>query len=167
MWEGLGDWTELQHFDPLSYGHNSVSFPFSWAVQPGLSLPHLISNSSGLQLTDFLSSLGLYNNLTLTLLPASVTISHSFNPSTVKVISRYFSTGSTCYLHRCISYVDCLAGVNMLQGDLGSMPGRIIPKIKKMVLDASLLNSQYYKSSTKGKREKSRDRSCALPYTLV
>ena len=45
------------------------------------SLPHLISNSSDLQLTYFLSSPGLYNNLTPT--PASVTISHSF---TVKAI---------------------------------------------------------------------------------
>ena len=33
--KGVGDWTELQHIDPHSYGHNSVSFPFSWAAQPG------------------------------------------------------------------------------------------------------------------------------------
>ena len=32
MW--VGDWTELQHIDPNSYGHNIVSFPFSWAVHP-------------------------------------------------------------------------------------------------------------------------------------
>ena len=38
-----------------------------------------------------------------------------FNPSTVKVISWYSSTGCTCYLHRCISFLDSLAGVNMLQ----------------------------------------------------
>ena len=76
-----------------------------------LSLPHLVSNSSDPQLTDFLSSPGLYNNLTSSLLPASVTISHSFNPSTVKVmISWYSSTGCTCYLHRCISYFDSLPG---------------------------------------------------------
>ena len=30
-------------------------------------------------------------------------------------------------------------------GDLGSIPGRVIPKTKKMVLDASLLNTQHYK----------------------
>ena len=41
--------------------------------------------------------------------------SHSFNPSTVKVISWYSSTGCTCYLHWFISYFDSLAGVNMLQ----------------------------------------------------
>ena len=44
------------------------------------------STASCLQLSDFLSSPGLYYNLTPTILPASVTISHSFNPSTVKVI---------------------------------------------------------------------------------
>ena len=30
-------------------------------------------------------------------------------------------------------------------GDLRSIPGRVIPKAQKMVLDASLLNTQYYK----------------------
>ena len=33
-----------------------------------------------------------------------------FNPSTVKIISWYSSTGCTCYLHMCISYFDSLAG---------------------------------------------------------
>ena len=43
--------------------------------------------------------------------------SHSFNPSTVKIIFWYSSTGCTCYLHRCISYFDSLAGseVNIKQ----------------------------------------------------
>ena len=36
--------------------------------------------------------------------------SHSFNPSTVKVIFWYSSTGCTCYLHRSISYFDCPTG---------------------------------------------------------
>ena len=30
-------------------------------------------------------------------------------------------------------------------GDLGLIPGQIIPKIQKMVLDATLLNTQHYK----------------------
>ena len=37
----VGDWTELQHIDPHSYGHNSVSFPFSKAAQPGTWGPSL------------------------------------------------------------------------------------------------------------------------------
>ena len=40
-------------------------------------------------------------------------------------------------------------------------------KTQKMVLNASLLNTQHYKLRIKGKVEQSRERSCALPYTLV
>ena len=53
-------------------------------------------------------------------------------------------------------------------GDLGLIPGRVIPKTLKMVLDASLLSvTQQYKVRIKGKVEQSRERSSALPYTLV
>ena len=52
-------------------------------------------------------------------------------------------------------------------GDLGSIRGRVIPKTFKMTLDVSLLNTQHYKVGIKGKMEKSRERSSALPYTLV
>ena len=52
-------------------------------------------------------------------------------------------------------------------GDLGSITGRIIPKTQKMVLDATLLNTKYYKVRIKGKVEQSREKSSALPYTLV
>ena len=51
--------------------------------------------------------------------------------------------------------------------DLGSIPGRIIPKTLKMVLDTSLLNTQQYKVCIKGKMDQSRERSSTLPYTLV
>ena len=37
--------------------------------------------------------------------------------------------------------------------DLGSIPGRVIPKTLKMVLDTSLLNTQHYKVRIKGKVE--------------
>ena len=52
-------------------------------------------------------------------------------------------------------------------GDRGSIPGQVIPKTKKMVLDAALLNIQHYKVRIKGKVEQSRERSSTLPYTLV
>ena len=42
-------------------------------------------------------------------------------------------------------------------GDLGSIPGRVIPKTQKMVLDASLLNTQHYKVWIKGKVVQSKD----------
>ena len=38
-------------------------------------------------------------------------------------------------------------------GDRGSIPGRVIPKTLKMVLDTSLLNTQHYKVRIKGKVE--------------
>ena len=39
-------------------------------------------------------------------------------------------------------------------GDLGSIPEQVIPKtFKKMVLDASLLNTQHYKVQIKGSGE--------------
>ena len=38
-------------------------------------------------------------------------------------------------------------------GELDSIPGHIIPKTLKMVLDTSLLNTQQYKVHIKGKVE--------------
>ena len=52
-------------------------------------------------------------------------------------------------------------------GDMGSMPGRVIPKTQKMVLNASLLNIQQYKVGIKSKVEQSRESNSALPYALV
>ena len=52
-------------------------------------------------------------------------------------------------------------------GELGSIPGRVIPKTLKMVLDTSLLNTQQYKARIKGKVEQYRERSCALSYTVL
>ena len=52
-------------------------------------------------------------------------------------------------------------------GDQGSILGRVIPKTIKMVLDTSLLNTQQYKVSIKGKAELPRERNSTLPYTSV
>ena len=51
-------------------------------------------------------------------------------------------------------------------GDLGSIPGQVILKTQKMVLYATLLNTQHYKVRIKGV-EQSRERSSALPNILV
>ena len=50
-------------------------------------------------------------------------------------------------------------------GDRGSIPGRVIPKTLKMVLDDSLIKMVL--DNTQGKVEQSRERSSALPYTSV
>ena len=52
-------------------------------------------------------------------------------------------------------------------GDRGSIPGRVIPKTQKIVLDATLLNTQHYEVRIKGKVEQSRELSNALPYTFL
>ena len=52
-------------------------------------------------------------------------------------------------------------------GDRDSIPGQVIPKTQKMVLDAALLSTQHYKVRIKGEVEQSRERSSALPYTSV
>ena len=52
-------------------------------------------------------------------------------------------------------------------GDWGSIPGRVILKTLKMVLDTSLLNTQQYKVLIEGKVEQSREKISTLPYTPV
>ena len=74
-----------------------------------LYLPHLVSNWSGLQ--NWLNFPCL-SYIIVQHPPSSCGRHklHSFNPSTVKVILCYSSTGCTCYLHRRISYFDSPAG---------------------------------------------------------
>ena len=52
-------------------------------------------------------------------------------------------------------------------GELGSIPGSVLPKTLKMVLDTSLLNTRQYKVRIEGEMEQSRERSGALPDTSV
>ena len=52
-------------------------------------------------------------------------------------------------------------------GDRGQIPGRVIPKNQKMVLDVVLLNTQHSKVMIMGKVEQSWEWSSALPYTSV
>ena len=52
-------------------------------------------------------------------------------------------------------------------GDRGSIPGRVIPKSKKMVLDTALLNTQHDTVRIKSKVKQSKEWSSALPYTSV
>ena len=69
------------------------------------------------------------------------------------------------YYHRLIGLVGNVF-VNDPE-DLGSIPGHVIPKILKMVLDTALLNTQQYKVSIKCKVEQSREKNSVLPSTSV
>ena len=137
MWEVSWRLNRTATYWPHFYGHNSVSFSFSRAAQPGSwrvslsvtwsSFQHLLSNWSEFQLlnrgsegplllgacslysilslTDlnFLSP-GLYNNLTTTLLPANVTISHSIQPLNSQGHILIFFDG----MHRLFTHVNFL-----------------------------------------------------------
>ena len=52
-------------------------------------------------------------------------------------------------------------------GDWGSIPGRVITKTLKMVLDTSLLKTQKYKVRMKSKVEQSWKKSNTHTYNLV
>ena len=52
-------------------------------------------------------------------------------------------------------------------GDQGSIPGRVILKTQKMVLDAIFLNTWHYKVRIKGKVEQSREWSGAPQHSEV
>ena len=49
-------------------------------------------------------------------------------------------------------------------GDPDPIPGRVIPKTQKMLIDAALLDTQHYKLRIKAKVEQSREWSSAHPY---
>ena len=59
MWEGVGDWTELQYIDPHSYG--IVSFSFSRAAPPEAQGPSSLLNDGFLYC--ILSPTGLQNSI--------------------------------------------------------------------------------------------------------
>ena len=52
-------------------------------------------------------------------------------------------------------------------GDGISIPGRVIPKTQKMVLNAALLNTQYYKIRIKDKVKQSRKWCRSLHHNSV
>ena len=52
-------------------------------------------------------------------------------------------------------------------GDQDSIPGWVIPKTQKIVLDTAFVNSQHYTVWTKSKVEQSRKKSSSLLYTSV
>ena len=52
-------------------------------------------------------------------------------------------------------------------GDWGSIPGRVIPKTQKRLLDVALLSTKHYNVRIKGKVAQSKEWSSTLPNTSV
>ena len=76
-------------------------------------------------------------------------------PVTITITPRARHDDDDITVYRLIIQV---GSVRQWPGDRRSIPGRVIPKIVKMVLDTSLLNTQQYKLRIKGKVEQSRER---------
>ena len=120
VWEGVGDRTKTAtYWPPNSSGYHSLSFLFSWAAQPGAWGPSLCWNmvlipASSLQLTWTSCRRG-YIIIWRPSTSCEHHNSHSIQPLDGQGCPLISSTGCTCYLHRCISSFDSLAGVNMQQ----------------------------------------------------
>ena len=80
-----------------------------------------------------------------------------------KMSSSSFKMSSMEYVYRLIDLVGRVFANG--PGNLVSIPGRVVPKTLKIVLDTALLNTQQYKVRIKGKVEQSRELSSALSYT--
>ena len=114
----VGDRTELQHIDPHSSDYHSLSFPFSWAAQPGAWGPSLcwdvvLIPASSLQLIWTSCRRGYI----IIWRPPTSCERHNFTLNSTPRQSRLplISWYLRYYLHRCISSFDSLAGseVNM------------------------------------------------------
>ena len=105
-----GCWLSVPHLISTHLIHNSQLGAWWHKLPAGcwLSLLHLVSNWSGLQTNWLPAFTELYYSSTSTFVWTPQ--SHSFNPSTVKVIFWYSLSRCTCYLHWYISYFDSPAG---------------------------------------------------------
>ena len=70
------------------------------------------------------------------------------------------------YIYIYLAHLSSGESVRKWSGKHGFNPSRMIPKTQKMVLDASLLNTEHYKVRIKGKLEQSGERSRVLPLHL-
>ena len=82
----------------------------------------------------------------------------------LEILKMLFFDYLTLFINRLIGLVGRMFNG---PGDRGSIPGHVMTKTFKMILDTSLLNTQQYNVLIKDKVEQSMERSCALPYTLV
>ena len=110
-WRPNKDWKMLT---PNSSSYHSLSFPFSWAAQPGAWGPSLCQDkflipSSSLQL-DWTSCHRGYIIIWRPPTSCERHNLHSIQPFDSQCFPLISLTGCTCYLHRWISSFESLAG---------------------------------------------------------
>ena len=112
--------------NPHSIGHNRVSFPFSWAVQPGGWEPSLSGTCSSIQnlLSNWMNFLctELYNSSTSTQsLPITGQRNMQLQPSLEWHVWSS-SSGNNCHaVHRSLSF-----GASLCDGTMGFLPCPIL-----------------------------------------
>ena len=117
----VGDRTDCNILTPSSSVFSSNSFSFCWGAQPRVlraqpsavswfSLPRTATN----WLTKPVCGSGLYNCLTPICFLWALHL-HPIQPVHSQGYTLISSTGCTCYLHRCISYLTAWPKVNILQ----------------------------------------------------
>ena len=115
VWEGVGDRTKTATYWPAnSSGYHSLFFPFSWAAQPGAWGPSLcwdmvLIPASSLQLI-WTSCYRGYIRIWRPPTSCNRHNSHSIPPLDSQGRPLISSTGCTCYLHRCISFLTAWPG---------------------------------------------------------
>ena len=183
LFQQFYNWTKL-HYKFSWYGANILPIFKSWSLDFGLvsikddalvqycALPKLlIKKYIELALTQLAKFKYLDSNL-----DAWTSLLYYINclavPTSFKLKKSVKLKGSVLILFNKILYIIWVIGLVSRvfandPGALSSIPGRVIPKTLKMVLDTSWLNTQQYKVHIEGKVEQSRERSSTLPYTSV
>ena len=130
VWEGVGDQTELQHIDPHSYGHQRCVFLFLQGCSTGdpgdqlfaecwLSLPHLVTNGSGLQTNWLRVFTKLYDSSIAHSISLEWPVWSSSSGNNCHAVHRSLSSGASVY--------DCTAGFYLVPYCQPSPPTRFFP----------------------------------------
>ena len=115
----VGDWTNCNILTPSSSALAALLSRSAGLLNRGswgpiaLCWVLVLSTASYLQLTEPVCSTGLYNCLTPTCFLWASHL-HPIQPVHSQGYNLISSTGCTCYLHRCISYLTIQPRVNML-----------------------------------------------------
>ena len=119
VWEGVGNRTKNATYwpRPNSSSNQGLSFPFSWAAQPWAWGPSLCWDMI-LILASFLQLIWTSCRRSYIIIWRPATSCERHNSHSIQRLDSQghrliSSTRCTCYLHKCISSFDSLAGVNM------------------------------------------------------
>ena len=120
----------------------------SWG--PSLCWVLVLSTASYLQLSKPVCGTGLYNCLTSTCFLWASHL-HPIQHVHSQGYTQISSTGCTCYLHRCISYLTARPGVNMLHITLVCVEGLVNPYTMSSVTKLWVAIGQEYGAPCKNR----------------